>query len=260
LGVPAQRVERSLLVAAVLLVSAGALASSALRSPARAETPIGQGQVVSLVIGVNDYGDPEINLVSSVNDAHAVDDALAASGVPDADRTVLTDKAATATNIRNAIREFVARATHAKTAVFFFAGHARKLAIGREAILAADGEQIQDTELAALLAPASRPMWIGMATCYGGGFDELLAPGRVLTAAADANSEAYESDKLHHSYLVDALIHDGLSNNFSTRSIQSAFSVGSDELRRQHPNRLPVLLSDSPSPLVVVPSTPPAVG
>ncbi|HKY75205.1 MAG TPA: hypothetical protein VJS45_03625 [Acidimicrobiia bacterium] len=27
-------------------------------------------------------------------------------------------------------------------------------------------------------------MWIGIATCYSAGFDDLLTPGRLLTAAA----------------------------------------------------------------------------
>ncbi len=31
-------------------------------------------------------------------------------------------------------------------------------------------------------------VWIVMASCFSGGFTELMAPGRILTAAADANS------------------------------------------------------------------------
>jgi len=49
-----------------------------------------------------------------------------------------------------------------------------------------------------------------MAACYGGGFTELMAPGRILTAAADANSLAYENESFGRSYLDEYLIHQAL--------------------------------------------------
>jgi hypothetical protein len=47
--------------------------------------------------------------------------------------------------------------------------------------------------------------WITLATRFAGGFTELLAPGRVLTAASPDGQLAYESRTLAHSYLVAAL-------------------------------------------------------
>jgi hypothetical protein len=205
-----------------------------------------------VVVGVDRYGAAAPGLRSSVNDAKTVDAALGAAGVPAADRVLLRDADASAANIRAALARLSARATPATTAVFFFAGHARSLGAGHEAVLASDGQMITDQELANLLAPVTGRMWVGMATCYGGGFTELVAPDRVLTAAADAKSEAYENDKLGVSYLVEGLVRHGLGGNFSRRSIQAAFEAGTAYLERHHPDRLPVIVSESDRPLVVV--------
>jgi hypothetical protein len=210
------------------------------------------GATLAVVVGIDNYGDPAINLRSSVNDARTVDAALGRAGVDPRDRRVLTDGDATATQIRAALHWLAASSTPNTTAVFFFAGHAKHVGPA-EAIVSADGEAITDNELAALLRPnAAEHMWIGMATCYGGGFTELLAPGRVLTAAADATHEAYENDKLGRSYLVDSLVRHGLNNDFSTASIQDAFAKGTTELARTHADRLPVLESESAAPVIVV--------
>jgi hypothetical protein len=236
---------------AVALAGGGIAATTALpMTPARAAETV-PGSTVAVIVGVDHYRRGAVDLRSSVNDAESVDSALANAGVPPADRVFLRDNEASASEIRAALRELAQRATPTTTAVFFYAGHALRLGGDQQAILAADGVMITDIELSQLLAPAAGRMWIGMAACYGGGFTELLAPGRVLTAAADEESEAFENDKLGHSYLVDALIRHGLDGNFATRSIQDAFADGRARLAREHPDRLPVIVATNEQPLVV---------
>jgi hypothetical protein len=77
-----------------------------------------------------------------------------------------------------------------------------------------------------------------MAACYGGGFDELMKPGRILTAAADANSLAYENASFDRSYLDEYLIHQGLLEQRATGpTAQQAFDYAQAGLERDYPDR-----------------------
>jgi hypothetical protein len=99
--------------------------------------------------------------------------------------------------------------------------------------------------MASLLAPlASRKVWIAMASCYGGGFDEVLAPGRILTGAADANSLAYENSTYGHSYMVEYMVRRAMNQGQAPDSIERSFAWAADALRRDHPNRVPVEADD----------------
>jgi hypothetical protein len=145
------------------------------------------------------------------------------------------------------------------TAVFFYAGHVRKLAPTSEAIVGADGGLVRDVDVADhLRGLRARHTWLVVAGCYGGGFTEALAPGRILTAAAPANALAYETSTYHRSYLDEYLIRRGMLEGLGGPSVQSAFAYAADALRREHPDRLPVEYDDGTGPLVLrAPSLPP---
>ena len=147
------------------------------------------------------------------------------------------------------------------TAVFFFAGHVRKLASHTEAMVGSDGHTVVDTELASHLnGLRARHTWIVIAGCYGGGFDEALKPGRILTAAAPANQIAYESTDLHRSYLGEYLTHQALLEGQADGSVEQAYAFAYVGLKRDHPDRLPVQFDDVQGDLVLgpVPSPPPS--
>lgn len=218
---------------------------------ARASRP---GEVFALVVGINDYPGAQHDLEQAVADANTVDAALAGFGVPAANRVVLRDGQARRAQLVASIRALVATAGTQSTVVFAYAGHVRKLDGDTEAIVAADGGLLRDDELAALLAPlTSQPVWLLIAACYAGGFTEALAPGRVLTGAADANSLAYESTSVGGSYLVHFLAQEGWLERRAGPSVQEAFSYAQARISELYPDRKPVQMDLASGPLRFTP-------
>jgi hypothetical protein len=213
----------------------------ALTAAAMSTSTAKQGGVWAVVIGIDDYPGSRSDLRASVADANEVDAALAAYGVPADRRLVLRNGQATAAMITASMRWLVDHAASDSTSVLFYAGHIRKLGGGTEAIVGADGRTVTDASMASTLRPlASARTWIALAACYAGGFDEVLAPGRILTAAADANNLAYENSSFGHSYLVEYMVHRAMNQRQAPGSVEQSFAWSVDALRREHPNRVPV--------------------
>ena len=228
------------------------------------------GGVWAVMIGIDNYPGSGSDLRASVADANEVDAALAAYGVPGDRRLVLRNTQASAATIADSMRWLVAHASSDATAVFFYAGHVRKVGSGAEAMVAADGRLLSDATMASLLRPlAAQRVWLGMASCYGGGFTEALAPGRILTAAADARSLAYESSAYGHSYMVEYMVKRAMVEARAPGSVERSFAWAADALRRDHPNRIPVQydyvegelsLGPAPKPAPAPPPQPPPSG
>lgn len=212
------------------------------------------GGTWAVLIGINDYPGDGYDLHSAVNDVNDMNDALAKMGVPADRRLVLRDGQASAGTIRASIDWLNAHAASDATAVFFFAGHVRKVSSTTEALLGSDGEMIEDRALASQLEglQAGRS-WIAIAGCYGGGFNEVVKPGRILTAAASADNLAYENDRFGRSYLVEYMIRRGMIGKGLT-TVESAFAYAVAELKRDFPNRLPVQQDQSNGDLDLRPS------
>lgn len=201
------------------------------------------GEVFALVIGIDDYPGRRHDLSSAGADAGLVDEALERFGVPNGNRMVLRDGQATREAVASATADLARQGGPGSTLVFAYAGHVRKLDRNTEAMVLADGGLLTDVELAELLAPARHRMWILMATCFAGGFTEVLAPGRVLTGASGANQLAYENRSLGASYLVHYLVREGWLQGEAGPSVQEAFDYASAALAREHPNRMPVQIN-----------------
>jgi hypothetical protein len=235
--------------------------------------PATGGGVWAVIIGIDDYPGRGADLRASVADANDVDAALAGYGVPADHRLVVRNTQATAGIVLDAARWLVDRAGPDATAVFFYAGHVRRLGDGREAIIGADGNLATDLELADVLRPLeARQTWLALASCYAGGFDELLAPGRILTGAAPANGVAYESSELGNSYLVEYMVDRAMREGQAPASVEQSFAWAVAALRAEHPQRVPVqydqldgelrlgtprTTAPRPSPSPPPPSTPP---
>jgi hypothetical protein len=227
-----------------------------------------EGGVWAVVVGIDDYPGTDADLKAAVADAREVDSAMAAYNVPLSHRLVLLDKDATGDNIRGALRWMTARATVDSTAVFFYSGHVRKVTgdpahDGRyvdEAIVGSDGDNVYSGEVADILRGLeARTAWLGIAACYGGGFDDVLAPGRVLTAAAGENDVAYENSGLGHSYMVEYMIHRAMVEGKAAGSVQEAFTWAKAQIAHDYPNRQPVMIDRSRGPVVLgrpVPAAP----
>ena len=222
--------------------------------------------VWAVMVGIDDYPGQQADLRAAAADAREVDAALAAYGVPATRRVLLLNSTATAANISRALGWLTTRASPGATAVFFFSGHVRQVSgdLDRdgeevdEALVGADGQHIYDGEVARLLRPLqARSAWIGIAGCYGAGFDDALAPGRTLTAASTETDVAYENSALGHSYLVEYMVRRAMVQGRAPASVQNAFSWARAEIAREYPKRVPVMIDRSAAPVVLGSSPPP---
>ena len=215
-------------------------------TPVRGFSPSGAapfGQVFALVIGIDDYPGRRHDLSSAGTDASLVDEALAGFGIPRGNRVVLRDGQATRAAVVAAVADLVAQDAPGTTLVLAYAGHVRQLSRDTEAMVLADGGLLTDQELADLLAPADERMWLLLATCYAGGFTEVLAPGRILTGAAGAHQLAYENRSIGASYLVHYLVREGWLRGRAGPSVQEAFDFAEATIAREHPRRVPIQLN-----------------
>lgn len=206
--------------------------------------PVRAGGLWAVVVGIDDYPGSDHDLRFAVNDANDVDAALASDGVPADHRIVLLDGAARAATVRAALQWLGDHAGPDAVAVFSYAGHARSHGGGHESLVAADGVEIPDTELAGLLhdVVAGR-MWVNLAACYGGGFTEVLRPGVVLTAAAPADQQAYESTTFERSYLGEYMVHRGMLSG-GVSAVQPAYTSAHDAIAHDYPDRVPFEADD----------------
>jgi len=224
----------------------GTTVASGLETASRDRPPIPRGptteaakNVYGVIIGINDYPGDAYDLHGAVADAEDMSDVLAMYGVPAENVKTLLDQDAIAPSISDALDWLVSSTHPDSTVVFFYAGHVRKLNSDTEAVLAADGSVLPDWYLAKKLETLpAQDAWIVMAACYGGGFTEMLAPGRVLTAAADANSLAYENESFGRSYLDEYLIHQAFLEQLAAGpTAQQAFAYAQAALQRDYPDR-----------------------
>jgi hypothetical protein len=212
------------------------------------------GGTWAVTIGINNYPGSSHDLRSAVADADDVDLALSQMGVSADHRLSVRDGQATPGVITMAADWLVAHAAPDAVAVFFYAGHVRKLTGSTEAVIAADGGVVTDADLGAHLRPLrAQRAWIGMAACYGAGFTELLAPGRVLTGAAGANSLAYENPTFGRSYMVEFMVRQAMIEDRAPGSVQDAFNYAKAAISAQYPGREPVEVDDGPGPLSLRP-------
>jgi hypothetical protein len=218
------------------------------------------GGVWAVIVGVDDYPGGDADLKAAVADARDVDSALAAYGVPANRRMLLLDGQATGDNIRGALAWMAARASAESTAVFFYSGHVRQVAgdadrdgeVIDEALVGADGDNVFDGQVADLLRDSdARATWLGIAACYGAGFDDAMAAGRILTAAAGENDVAYENSSLGHSYMVEYMVRRAMLQGRAPGSVQEAFGWARAQIARDYPNRQPAMLDRSRGPMVL---------
>ncbi|HEY4411186.1 MAG TPA: caspase family protein [Acidimicrobiia bacterium] len=219
-----------------------------------------EGGVWAVVVGIDDYPGTDADLKAAVADARDVDSALAAYAVPASHRLLLLDQQATGDNIRAGLSWLTGRAAADSTAVFFYSGHVRKVAgdpshNGRpvdEAIVGSDGDNVYSGQVASILRNLeARSAWLGIAACYGGGFDDALAPGRVLTAAAGENDVAYENSSLGHSYMVEYMVRRAMLQGKAAGSVQEAFTWARAQIAHDYPNRQPIIIDRSRGPVVL---------
>ncbi|CAN5727822.1 hypothetical protein BH20ACT2_BH20ACT2_04060 [soil metagenome] len=207
-----------------------------LGSPAPPAEP---SSVWAVIIGIDDYPGVRSDLQAAVNDADDMFIALNRLGTPPEQLRLVRNGEATRDNISASLDWLVANAGPGTTAVFFYAGHVRKLNLRTEAIVAADAALITDGEVADDLAGLqARHTWLVLAACFGGGFTELLAPNRVLTGASGAFELAYENSRFGRSYLGEYLVRRALIGGAAAApTVQDAFAYAQTALHQDFPDR-----------------------
>ena len=119
-------------------------------------------------------------------------------------------------------------------AVFFYAGHVRKVTSTTEELVLSDGSSVTDARLAQSLSKiVAARSWVAIAACFGGGFTEVLRPGRVLTGAAAANELAYENSAIDRSYMVEYMIRQAMVLDRAPETVQTAFEYAVAKLRQR---------------------------
>ena len=206
----------------------------------------------AVVVGINDYPGAGADLNYAVNDATDAVDALTRQGAGD-HIMFLRDGQVTVDVLRSAVSWLTNNAGPDAVAVFYYAGHVKKVG-GSEAIVTADGGTVTDNDLASWLRPlAAHQAWITIAACYGGGFTEVLAPGRVLTAAAGADNIAYESSAFGRSYLGEYMVRRAMVQGAASDTVQSAFSWAHATISQEYPGREPVQYDNGDGALTLRP-------
>lgn len=209
----------------------------------------------AVVMGVNDYPGTDDDLHYAVNDATEMVKALNVEGVDSQHILFLHDGQVTPNVVHSAVDWLNSHAGPDAVGVFFYAGHVLKRSgTNSEALVTSDGGRVWDVDLARWLKPLpARRAWIALATCYSGGFDEVLAPGRVLTAAAGPDDVAYESSRFQRSYLGEYLLHRAIVGGAANASVQDAFEWAKAEIARDYPDRQPYELDAGNGPLILHP-------
>lgn len=151
-------------------------------APVEPSLPGQGGRLFGVFVGITDY--PSANdLPFCADDAHRVQRAFLNAGLMQPhDSVVLTDYAASRSNVLGAIQRFQHAAGPNDTVVFFFSGHGNQVgdqngdeADGSdETILLADGP-VSDDELGSLLQGGHARDFVALDSCYSGGFARDLA-------------------------------------------------------------------------------------
>lgn len=199
----------------------------------------------AVVIGISIYKAGG-SLWNPANDAQEMKQALVSNyGFSEDNIKLLTDRKATARAIISALDWLVANEDAESTVVFFFSGHGYRASDGDswdtdteidgydELLVTYDNYGIPDGLLKAKLSNLeSQKVTLAFGSCHSGGMfddpdDDLIAPGRVIASACQADEYAWDYLQLRNTlwgyYFVDKGLLQGLADlNGDNASIEEA--------------------------------------
>jgi hypothetical protein len=213
----------------------------------------------ALLIGITDYapGNPLGDTIGGKRDALQLKAHLRSLGWREDHILVLTNRNATKAMINGAIAWLKWKSSSRSTAVFAFSGHEmpfRTTADGDDeardvSMMTYDNRYILDGHLARKLGDVpARAMWIHLATCRAGGFNDpgLSKPGRVITFASPESELSYEDPKVDMSVFGNYTVVEGMReelgdlNDDGLPTVEEAFRFAKPRVHtrtgdRQHP-------------------------
>lgn len=198
----------------------------------------------ALLVGVNDYAGRTHDTVGAVGDVSDLRSALLAAGWRNDHIVVLLDRRASAAAIRDGLKWLASRASARSFTVFHYSGHVKQVGGDGdrdgealdEYLWGADNRFISDGELAQRIRPIPGRMWVDIAGCEAGGFDDgISSRTKLFTASSRESEKSYEQPKWKNSVfsglLVDqAMLHGAAGRDRDGRvSINRAFAFAQRE-------------------------------
>lgn len=211
----------------------------------------------ALLIGINDYAPPTRDNIGSYQDAVALRTHLLSLGWRSDHILLVGNRDATVPRIVQGIRWLASKTDAESVAVFHYSGHekpARRDVDGdgeaRDvAIWAADNRLLVDGDLGRELGRVrAARMWINLAVCRAGGFDDpgMAGPGRLITYSSPERELSYEDPSVRHSVFGYYSIAEGMRQRLADSdgdglvTVEEAFAYARPNVidrtgGRQHP-------------------------
>ena len=232
-------------LAAALLLG-GTLAaepSATANGGAASSAPTANSDRWALVVGVSDYAGRTSSTVAGADDAADFREMLLRNGFREDRIHVLTERAATAANIRAGLRWLVDNSSPSSFSVFHFSGHVKQMSGDRdrdgealdEYLWPHDNRFISDAELASTVRSLRGLSWTDIAGCEAAGFDDgLSGPNRLFTASSQEPEKSYEYPEWRNSVFTGLEVDQGFLQGYADGdgngkvSIQEAFAYAAE--------------------------------
>ena len=221
---------RRLLPAAVAVAALLSLGTAMVRHPARSAAPVPTDpNKWALLIGVNHFEGRTHSNVGAVGDVHTFVDTLTARGWAPDHIVALTDGDATQANIRAGFAWLAQHATPQSFSVFHYSGHVQQTTIDgtrHQELWPHDNQFITDTEFADAMRSVPGHMWIDVAGCEAGGFDDgVSSANRLVTASSQVDEKSYEYPAWHESVFTGMQVDQAIEQHMADNNHDGVVSI-----------------------------------
>lgn len=211
----------------------------------------------ALIIGINDYAGSTRDNIGSYQDAIVLKELLLAHGWRPDHVLLIGNRAATMANVREGLKWLASKTDGRSTVVVHYSGHEKPFRgdVDRDGerrdvgLWLSDNSLMSDGEFGnAMGAVRSSRMWINLAVCRAGGFDDpgTQAPGRLITYSSPESELSYEDPNVNFSVFGYNMVVRGFKmrladlNEDGVITVQEAFEYGRPMVvdrtgNRQHP-------------------------
>lgn len=164
----------------------------------------------ALIIGINDYAGATRDNIGSYQDAIVLKELLLAHGWRSDHVLLIGNRAATMANVREGLKWLASKTDERSTVVMHYSGHEKPFRGDVDGdgerrdvgLWLSDNSLMSDGELGKSMgAVRSSRMWINLAVCRAGGFDDpgMEKAGRLITYSSPESELSYEDPNVNFS-------------------------------------------------------------